>query len=328
MRSVFAPVTLPLVALAGALVRWKLQGSGNLYTALDKRFYVPDPDLGWKVSPEHPIWLGLEVCAILAATAFGLAIGGYVIGKLQARGRRVGALRIAAWVVAAATLVVPIAAFASGGAPAGARDMLPAADAVKLETGIAGTLALPAGTYRVVDHAGTALSARIDAGGEAFDARFARGITGEVRLDPGALASPIHGAISVPAASVDTGIGDRSKHARDGYLRAGTYPQVTFTLGELVAARQDAPAVVAFRARGTVGLIGKTHEVEVTGTISKPDAAGLARLGVSGDVMIVVAQFSLVIKETALAPDAGDFDGARIPVQVSLILRHTGELES
>jgi hypothetical protein len=31
----------------------------------------------------------------------------------------------------------------------------------------------------------------------------------------------------------------------------------------------------------------------------------------------------LVIKETALAKDAGDFDGDQIPIQVSLVMRHT-----
>jgi polyisoprenoid-binding protein YceI len=329
MRSVYAPVLLPLVALAGALVRWGLQGSGNVYTALDKRFYVPDPDLGWKIATEHPIWLGLEVCAIIAAVAFGLAIGGYVITKLEEhRERRMPALRTASWVVAVVPFVVPIAAFSTGGAPEGARDMLPAAQAVKLDAKIDGALALPAGRYDLVEHTGNTITARVSAGGEAFDARFARGITGTLRFDPNDLTKAIRAEISVPTASVDTGIGDRSKHAREGYLRASKYPQLTFTLDQLVAARQESPSVVTFRANGTVALIGQTHTVEVTGTIAKPDDAARGRLGVTGDVMLVTAQFSLVIRETALKPDAGDFDGDRIPIQVSLVLRHTGELES
>ena len=35
---------------------------------------------------------------------------------------------------------------------------------------------------------------------------------------------------------------------------------------------------MAFRAQGTLGLIGKTHAIEITGTLKKPDAAALARL--------------------------------------------------
>jgi hypothetical protein len=57
--------------------------------------------------------------------------------------------------------------------------------------------------------------------------------------------------------------------------------------------------------------------------MKKPDAAGLARLGLTGDVLVVQADFAVVIKDTALASDAGDFDGDRIPIHVSLVMRHT-----
>ncbi len=322
MRSPFAPVLLALFALTAALARWAVQGSGNLYTAVAKRFYVPDPDLGWKIAPEHPVWLGLEVCAIIAAIALGLAVGGLVIRKLEIRrGNRHRALRLVAWVVAAAPLVIPAVAFLSGDAPAGARDVLPAARAVALEQGVRGSLDLPAGTYAVTAHSGNAITAKLTAGGEAFDARFAGDLAGSLAIDPRALATPITGEISVATASVDTGIGERSKHAREGYLLAATHPRLSFTLGTLIAARQDTPNIVAFRTSGTITLIGKNQPVEVIGTLSRPDAAGLARLGLTGDVLIVNAQLSLRIKDTALAPDAADFDGELIPVTVTLMLR-------
>src|SRR5690606_11761494 len=85
VRSVYAPAVLALGAVIAALVRWALQGSSNLYTAFDKRFYVPDPDLGWRIAPEQPIWLGLEVCAILAAVAGGLAVAGWIVRRAEAR---------------------------------------------------------------------------------------------------------------------------------------------------------------------------------------------------------------------------------------------------
>ncbi len=324
MGSVFTPVVLPLVALVASLARWALQGSGNLYTAIDKRFYVPDPDLGWRISDVHPIWLGLEVCAIILAIAVGLLIGGVVIKKLERRsGRRMTALRIASWVVAAAPLIVPILAFASGGAPANARDVLPAAQAVALETGVSGSLQAPAGRYVVVPHSGSSITARVSAGGEAFDARFAKDIAGWWSADPKNLTAPMSAEIEVATAAVDTGIGERSKSARESYLQASKHPDLTFTLTDVVAARQDTPHMIAFRARGTLGLIGRTHPVEVTGTLARPDAAGLARLGLAGDILLVQASFSIPIAETALAPDAGDFDGDRIPVFVSLVLKHS-----
>ena len=71
--------------------------------------------------------------------------------------------------------------------------------------------------------------------------------------------------------------------------------------------------------------MNKTHPVEITGTLKKADAAALQRLGVAGSVLVAEADFSLVIKETALAPDAGSFKGDRFPIHVSLVLRHTGD---
>jgi hypothetical protein len=101
---------------------------------------------------------------------------------------------------------------------------------------------------------------------------------------------------------------------------------VKHALDRVVAANQAGPGTVRFRAHGTLSLIGKTHSVEVTGTMKKPDAAALERLHLTspgGDVLLVQAEFPVVIKDTALAKDAGDFDGAQIPIQVSLVLRHT-----
>jgi polyisoprenoid-binding protein YceI len=324
VRSAFAPVVLPIVALIGALARWGIQGSGNLYTALAKRFYIPDPDLGWRVSDRHPIWLGLEICAVIAAIAIALVAGGWIIGRREARrGGRAKILRAAAWIVACVPLVVPIAAFASGSGPANGLDTLPAATIQGIEAGITGIIDAPAGRYEVVEHAGTAITAHLSAGHETFDARFGGGIRGSWQGDPHDFTRPTGGEVSVDAASVDTGIDERSKHAREEYLYTDKHPRITVALGRLLAASQSGANTVTFRAQGTLGLIGKTHPIEITGTLKKPDAAALARLGLSGEILLVQADFSIVIKETALASDASSFDGDRIPIHVSLVMRHT-----
>ncbi|MBV8761656.1 MAG: YceI family protein [Deltaproteobacteria bacterium] len=311
-RSRYAPAVVAAVALVASLARWALQGSHNVYTAFEKRFYVPDPDVGWRVSPHHPLWIGLEACAVLVALAIGLA--------LLARFTR---LRKLLWIPAVLSLALPIAAFASGEAPAGARDTLPPADAVRVEAGIAGALTAPAGHYAVVPHAGTAITAHLKAGGEAFDARFDHDLTGAWDGNPADLHAPSHAEIAVAASAVDTGVGERTKHAREGYLRADTFPRIVVKLDAVTAVREVSPAQLAFRAPATVELIGKTHRVDVTGTLTVPDAAALARLGLTGDVLLVQADFALAIHETALAPDAGDFDGDRLPIHVSLVLRRT-----
>jgi polyisoprenoid-binding protein YceI len=214
--------------------------------------------------------------------------------------------------------------------PAGGRDVRPQREAVVIDTAaqpapIAGSLDLPAGRYEVVAHKLTEIAARLEAGGDTFDARFAEDVKGEWRADPSDLGKPMTAEVSADAAAVDTGVAGRSKHAREGFLHAAKFPRIGWTLEKLVAARQDGPDRVAFRALGTVSLMGKTHPVEIAGSLKKADAAALRRLELTGDVAIAEADFSLVIKETALARDAGSFKGDRFPIHVSLVLHHTSD---
>jgi len=308
-------------ALIASLVRWWCQDSGNLYTAVEKRFYVPDPDLGWRVSTAHPVWLGLDACAVIAASVVVVAVVGYVVRKREANQRGSRALRGIAWAAAAASLAIPIAAYASGSRPVGARDALPVdATGVKELVGIAGSVVAPAGRYEIVPHAGTAVTAHLTAGGESFDARFSD-IQGSWTGDPQALAAPMTADISVAAASVDTGVRGRSKHARTSYLEADSYPRIEVRLDRLRAA-QPARNGVEFRAHGTLSLIGRTHEIEIAGTIERANEASLARLGRSGTILLVRATFSIAIHDTALAKHAKDFAGDVIPISVSLVMRY------
>lgn len=331
VRSAFAPAAVALVALIASLARWILQGSRNFYTAFEKQFYVPDPDVEWAISGQHPIWLGLEVIGIVGAITAGLVVGGFIIRR---RERKTGAtsklLRGAAWAAAVAPLAVPIAAFATGFGPEGGRDIRPQREVAAIDTAaqpapITGAIDLPAGRYEVVAHKLTEIAARLEAGGDKFDARFATDVKGVWTADPKDLTKPMTAEVSADAAAVDTGIGARSKHAREGFLKADKFPRIGWTLDKLVAARQDGPDRIVFRAAGTAQLMGQTHPVEVAGSLKKADAAALERLGLTGAVLIAEADFSLVIKETALAPDAGSFKGDRFPIHVSLVLRHTSE---
>ena len=320
MRSPFLPVGLSVAALFASLSRWFLQDSGNLYTALEKRFYIPDPDLGWRVSAAHPVWIGIDVCAVVAAFAIGLAIGGYVV-----RRRESSLLRAAAWTLGAITIVVPLAAFASGSRPSGAIDALPLEAAQPLaRNAIAGELDAPAGRYEVVPHEGTSITARLSAGGETFDARFAGDVEGFWRGNPHDLASPTTATISVAAASVDTGVRARSKHARTGYLEADTYPRITVDVDQLLATQPAGAEGVLFTAHGRLSLVGSTHPITIAGTLKRADQAALERLHLTGTILLVKATFSIAIKDTALASHAGSFDADVIPISVSLVLRHTG----
>lgn len=323
-RSPLRTLIVPVVALGGALLRWWQQGSRNVYTAIDKRFYVPDPDLGWKATTNDVLWLGLEVIAVMAAAVVGVAVAAVWIRRRERlRGYQRG-LRIALWCVSLPTIAVPLAAFASGARPPGGVDFLPeGATAAAPTTGVEGRLAVPAGAYRVVTGHPSAITARIRAGGDRFDARFAGGLTGTVSgawnewtSDPRAFLAQV----SVDASSVDTGIELRSKHAREDYLDTAKHPRITLTLGELVAARQDRPDQVAFRARGAIRLLARDVPVEVTGTVRAIGPDGLSRLGASGHrALIVHAETALSLATTPLAGD-DSFDEDRVPIIVTLLL--------
>jgi polyisoprenoid-binding protein YceI len=323
-RSPFFAVIPAGVAVALAVSRWLIQGSGNVYTSLTKRFYVPDQDLGWRIAGDRPIWLGLEAIAITVGVALGLTGAAWLIRRIERRrGRPWRWPRIASWIVSPLPLVIPIAAFATGGPPDHAVEMLPSGQTAAAPTsGFEGGLALPEGTYRTAS--GSAITARISAGKETFDARFT-GVTGAWQGRPGALDGASTATFSVPAASVDTGIDLRSQHAREEYLYANKFPQIGFALDAMIAARQDAPDTLAFRARGHMELMGAQVPVEITGTARALDAAAATRLGLAAGAagLIVRADTEISIQATPLRADADSFDADRIPIHVDLILANT-----
>jgi hypothetical protein len=223
--------------------------------------------------------------------------------------------------------VIPIFAFASGGRPEGAADLPPAAapPTTAANSGITGRLEAAAGRYEVVAHPeATSISAQISAGGERFDARFASGITGSWQGDPADLGKPMRAEVRAETAAVDTGISGRSKSARDGYLQGDKHPHVVFTLDKITSATGDGPGKLAIRATGTLVLVGKNHAIEATGSIRLADDALRSRLGVTGTILVVQADFSIAVKDTAFAKDASDFDDPIIPIHVSLVMRHAG----
>jgi hypothetical protein len=83
---------------------------------------------------------------------------------------------------------------------------------------------------------------------------------------------------------------------------------------------------VAYRAEGTVELMGRRHRVAVTGSLRAPEAAARRRLQLPDQaVFLATAHFEIKISESALAPDAGDFDRDIIPIDISLVLGHQAE---
>jgi polyisoprenoid-binding protein YceI len=313
----------PLVSLVASVARWLVQGQKNLYTMRETRYYAPDPDLGWKLVEHGPPRLGLELIGVMAAWTVGIGAAAWLVSYLERRrGRRLGPLRIGLWIAAALPLAVPVWAFAQGWLPRGAQTRVPEGVA-EVAAGVVdgGLPGLPAGTWTIIEHAGTSATATIDAGGEQFEARFKR-VHGWWRADPSDLRQPMTAEIYVDTSDVNTGIDLRSKHAREEYLQGEKFPRIVFRL-ERVLGAQARGNEVAFRATGKVEFVGGTHPVEVTGTLRAPDPAARQRLGLPADVplLLVEARFEIRIADTALAPDRGDFGKDTIPLRVNVMMR-------
>lgn len=318
------------LALIAGLVRWLAQGSGNTFTAMSRRYYVPDSLLGWRVVHDGPVWLGLDVLAILFGVLVAVAIAAWWLrGYEKKRGERWSRGRGGLWLVAIAPLAVPLWAWTTGFGPGDARDRLPVADGEKVAVAPSGTTGrlegAPSGRYRVVENVGSAVTAQLSASGEAFDTRFTGNIGGHLSLDTGDLSRPVTLEVSVDAASVDTGVAMRSKHATE-YLKVEEFPELSFKLIQLLASQQgESDAEIQFWGRGVIEMMGQPIEVTVIGTAQMLDAAGLTQLQVSGPALLIKGDFAIDLRETGLAEDIGDFDTPDVPINVSLVLVHTTE---
>jgi polyisoprenoid-binding protein YceI len=324
-RSPYWALILPGLALGASVARWLLQGSGNVYTTPGKRFYLPDPDLGWRIAPESPPWIGLDLIAVVAVFTASLGVVGWFVAQRErTEGKPWQPARVALWVMAIIPLLVPLWAFSGGLAPGGAREALPPGVIGPPPGGFEGALAgLPAGTYELVPGSESSITARLKAGGEEFDTRFSGNLAARVTFDPANLDQPVSARVRVDTASVDTGVRMRSEHAAShDYLDAERFPEIALEIEKLTSSRQGAtPGELVFWADGALTLMGKRIVVPVQGTVRALDEAGRQRIGTTRPAMVVTADFTLMVAETPLSPK--DFDRDRIPIQAVLILAQT-----
>ena len=310
-------VFLPFVAGMGILTRWFLQGSYNLYTSINKRLYIKDPDLGWRVV-EGPVWLGLDSLLITAASAIVVLVGAWWARKILSSKYR-PLLRVLLWVAAILPVGIPAWAFVTGLGPSNAVDALPQQSNSIVPIGVDGSLPnLPAGRYDVVDHPQVNITAQLTAGGEVFEARFS-GASGYWQGNPGSLTEPIEANILFESASVDTGIRLRSKHAREE-LKVHEYPQISFALTRILGVAQREQNAIGFVADGVVHLMGGKHRAKVSGVVRRVTQQTRARFTELADrpAFIVNANFLILIDQTAIGND-GTFSSNKVPIQATVI---------
>ena len=170
------------------------------------------------------------------------------------------------------------------------------------------------------------ITAHLSAGGETFDARF----TGDIRAAGRATRTTSRSRCTAEV-SVDGRVGrhrDRRaqrKHARESTCRRRSSRGSRSRSTRRRAIRTTGPADLgsARTARAADGQDprGRDHR-HARRSLTRPRSRGSASPATSCSSRPTSRSS---IKETALAPDAGDFDGDRIPIHVSLVLRHTSD---
>lgn len=300
--------------VAAWAARWALQGGDTFWTDVARRFYEPDATLGWVLGEASWVWLGAE--GLIAAGGVVLGAGSlmWLGGRLGRRPKLARAVRVLATLGALVCLAVPalpLWAFVSGTPPAGATLVMPESGAD------AGQPPAPpfepqARRWRVAEAArGGLVAVRIEAGNETFDARFTP-VTGALELELGRPSASV-ATLSVPAASIETGVALRDDHAR-GYLRATEHPTITLA-GRAFRLAPDG----RFVASGEVVLMGRTISTPVEGRVVMLDAAQRADVGVQADeAMLATATFVVRVSETPL--ERSNFDSDRLVVTARVVL--------
>ena len=316
---------LPLLGAGLCFLRWWEQGTKNLYTRLHDRFYLPSPNGDWSFVSDGAPWLGLD--SVLALTFAALVIS--VLAWFFIRKGRPGLTAIL-WLPALASVALPIWISTQGLRPVGAVTSPPKVQVSENISGITATLPARAGLYQVPKESKAEITAQVKAGGEVFDARFADGIEGQLEVNPSNLALPVKGVFSVPADSVDTGVGLRNKHAREKLL-SKAHPKITFTLTKISAAANTSKSKIECKGLGEITLAGITKSVKFSATIeTKPTGetqtaaetepakqiTGASRLWIDATM-----DFSL--KGTALS-EGDTFDESTVPIRVRVPLVHAG----
>lgn len=329
-RWVNVGLVLGALGLIAWLARWLLQGESVVWTDVARPFWVERGLLGWVETDQRWVWLGLEGLAAVAGVVLGTLALLILLPRLARFPKVAGALRVLAPVgatVAMAAPVLPAWAFVSGFPPEGARRLLPDA-AVTMPSGPSGqgddgaAMAPAIGRWRVDGGAaGTLVVARIAAGEEEFDAKF-KPAEGELTIVSPITASSAR--VSVPAASISTGVELRDSHARE-YLLADKVGAIALSLPKIDQVVFSG-ASCTWSGRGRVSLMGRELEVPVAGTLTLLDAAqrqevGLAAggAGPSGDkALLATATFTLSVGATPL--DKSNFDKDAIAITGRFVL--------
>jgi polyisoprenoid-binding protein YceI len=149
-------------------------------------------------------------------------------------------------------------------------------------------------------------------------------ISGTLHFDPAKPEAGGSGMLSVPVASLDTGIPLRDEHlVSDQWLDAGKYPDITFKIVEVKDVKAvkvgDEAKTYDVVAVGDFSLKGKTKRISVPARITWLKETEATKKRQPGDLLAARATFDLELADFGIAGPAGmDLIGSKVGESVTI----------
>ena len=108
----------------------------------------------------------------------------------------------------------------------------------------------------------------------------------------------LKGSISIPVASLKTGIDLRDEHLKsDNWLDADSYPDITFLIKKISDIKIESDNKLEAKVTGDFTVHGVTKEVVTTVTMTYLDESEQTKQRAAGDLLGVQATFNIVLSD-------------------------------
>lgn len=119
-------------------------------------------------------------------------------------------------------------------------------------------------------------------------------ISGKVSFNISDVKNTLKGEISIPTASLQTGIRMRDKDLKEPkWLDAERYPTISFTIKKVLNVKKLAPNKLDVKVLGGFKLHGVTNEITVDATMTYLDESPATEAREPGDLLGVTAKFAI-----------------------------------
>jgi polyisoprenoid-binding protein YceI len=108
----------------------------------------------------------------------------------------------------------------------------------------------------------------------------------------------LKGSISIPVASLKTGIDLRDEHLKsDNWMDAESYPEITFLIKSVSEVKMEADNKLQIKVTGEFTTHGVTKEIVVPISLTYLDASEQTKQRAPGDLLGVQATFNIVLSD-------------------------------